>query len=87
MPPRPYVGNMAHTGRDDHGGSGDAPTTGWNWGAGIAVGLSIGVALGMALDNLAVGIALGVAFFPVFAMVRGGTPASEDEAPRDDERP
>ncbi|MDR7385066.1 hypothetical protein [Promicromonospora iranensis] len=78
---------MAHTARDDQSGGGDAPTNGWNWGAGIAVGLGIGVALGVALDNLAVGIALGMAFFPVFAMVQGGAPASEDEDPRDDERP
>lgn len=85
MPPAPYVGNMAHTGPDDQSGSGDAPTTGWNWGAGVAVGLGIGVALGVALDNLAIGIALGVAFFPVFAMLRGTT-ASEDEAPGGDER-
>ena len=78
---------MAHTGPDDQSGDDAAPTTtGWNWGAGVAVGLGIGVALGIALDNLAIGIALGVAFFPVFAMVRGST-TSEGETPGDDERP
>lgn len=77
---------MAHTGPDDQGGNGSDPTTGWNWGAGVAVGLCIGVALGVALDNLAIGIALGVAFFPVFAMVRGTT-AAEDDAPSDTDRP
>lgn len=81
-----YVGDMAHTGPDDQGGDDTTSTTGWSWGAGVAVGLCIGVALGIALDNLAIGIALGVAFFPVFAMVRG-TAASEDDAPGDDKRP
>jgi hypothetical protein len=75
---------MAHT-PDDQGGDDAAPTTGWSWGAGVAVGLCIGVALGVALDNFAIGIALGVAFFPVFAMVRGTT-ATEDESPSDDEK-
>ena len=86
MPPPAYVGNMAHIGPDDQSGDDPASTTGWNWGAGVAVGLCIGVALGIALDNLAIGIALGVAFFPVFAMMRGTT-ASEDDAPGDDEKP
>jgi hypothetical protein len=77
---------MAHTGPDDQSGDDSASTTGWNWGAGVAVGLSIGVALGVALDNLAIGIVLGAAFFPVFAMMRAGT-TSQDDAPSDDERP
>ena len=84
--PRPAtVGDMAHTGPDDQGGDDTTTTTGWSWGAGVAVGLCIGVALGIALDNLAIGIALGVAFFPVFAMMRGTT-ASEDETAGDDEK-
>lgn len=71
---------MAPTGPDDQvGDDADAgKTTGWSWGAGVAVGLCIGVALGITLDNLAIGIALGVAFFPVFAMVRGAAPAEEE---------
>lgn len=81
-----YIGHMASTRPDDQSGNDPVSTTGWNWGAGVAVGLGIGVALGLALDNLAIGIALGAAFFPVFAMVQGGTTA-EDDAPSGDERP
>ena len=77
---------MANTGPDDQSGNDTASPAGRNWGAGVAVGLSIGLVLGLALDNLAVGLALGVAFFPVFAMMRA-TPASEDDAPGDGERP
>ena len=92
MPLPAYVGDMAHTGRDDQRAQDTASTStaGWNWGAGIAVGLGIGVALGIALDNLAIGIALGVAFFPVFAMMRVGAAADDetqapgDEASRDE---
>jgi hypothetical protein len=86
VPPPAYVGFMAHTGPDDQSGNKTAPPAGRNWGAGIALGLSIGLALGLALDNLAVGLALGAAFFPVFAMVRA-TPAAEDDATADGERP
>ncbi|MFI2365156.1 hypothetical protein [Promicromonospora sp. NPDC019610] len=78
---------MAPTGPDDQGGDDATPTTGWSWGAGVAVGLCIGVALGFALDNLAIGIALGVAFFPVFAMMRGTSPTPSDDAAPDDEKP
>jgi hypothetical protein len=77
---------MTNTGPDDQSGNRTTPPAGRNWGAGVALGLSIGLALGLALDNLAIGLALGVAFFPVFAMVRA-TPAPDEDAPGDGERP